>query len=74
MSVTVTAMFSARRGHVTLSASRYNGCLYYRKLLFLSLSVKQEVVFIIKLLLEKLAKKKMPADGSSVAHWLLHFP
>ena len=46
-------------------------CLSYRKL-FMSLTLKQEVFFIIKLLLEKLGKQKMPADRSTVAHWLLY--
>jgi hypothetical protein len=35
---------------------------------------KQEVVFITKLLLEKLAKQEMPADRSTAAHWLLYCP
>jgi hypothetical protein len=56
-----------------MSRRQYNGCLSYRKLL-MSLSLKQEVIFIIKLLLEKLAEQKMPADRSTVAQWLLFCP
>ena len=45
----------SHRHQVSTNALQWNGCLSYRKL-FMSLTLQQEVVFIIKLLFEKLSK------------------